>query len=127
MKINNCFSIKITDEAKEFAIKYDQNDAHIVAENMFLKSSSVSGIYLLTLVNQEVLKVRVYEGILCAREINTKFIHPIYLGDTLICNLKYNDKEHHKYNDIIVRKSNLILSRDSTITTLINTTHYLKI
>jgi hypothetical protein len=125
IKIDNVFTMILNTEAKRFAAQYDANIAHLDGKNQILNSNSISGLYLLCLVNTNLFKMEIFKTILCAKNIRTEFIQPIYLGDVLYCNLSYNEYSHKTKINILIRKSIFTLIRDNKIVAKFYFSHYL--
>lgn len=117
----------LSDEAQLFAQQYDPNPAHIdYGSNLILPSYSVSGIYLLSLINKAVLESSLFKNLLCASEIHLNFIKPLIIGDKIKVLLCFQDSEHPFKKNILKRDAYFSVYRENEITTKANIKYILK-
>ncbi len=71
-------------EAIEFATRFDPNAAHTGDGNTLVGGRFVSGLYVLALVNRELLRHPMFVGEILAAEIEIKFSRPVRPGSRLM-------------------------------------------
>lgn len=114
----------------EFAIQHDYQKVHINNDvsNNILPNGTVSGLYVLCLLNSLILKSNEYKGILCARQININFKIPILRGEYLNVYSKYFLlRTSEKYNAILRHSDFYLIGENKNIYAEIMIEHFLEL
>ncbi|MCX7121723.1 MAG: hypothetical protein NTZ67_08160 [Gammaproteobacteria bacterium] len=107
--------VLIDEEARFFSQKYDSNPAHLKGKNLILPDNSVSGIYLLSLINEAVINSNLFMNLLCANKIFLNFIRPVIIGQTLKIFFEFKDRMHKFKEKIVVRYAKFYVYREKEL------------